>query len=35
MNEVNILDHSSENRDAYTLLVELAHIAEDLSEFDS
>ena len=35
VNKINILDHSSESRDVYTLLIELAHIAEDLLEFDS
>ena len=36
VNQVNILEHSSESRDAYALLLELAHTsAEDLSESDS
>ena len=36
VNKVNILEHSSESRDAYAFLVELAHTSfEDLSEIDS
>ena len=36
VNQINILEHSNESRDAYALLVELAYTsAEDLSKSDN